>query len=213
MAENIVYNEDCMIGMARYPDKYFDLAVVDPPYGIGEDWKKRKHSSNKYSGGYKNDTIPDKKYFEELFRVSKNWIIWGYNYFTEHIGPTNHLIVWDKGVPERTDFYSHCEIAATSIKIPLRKISIDWDGGRKGAETGKSKIHPHQKPIMLYRWIFHNYAKPGQIILDTHVGSGSSRIAADRAGNIDFVGFEIDKDYFDDQEKRFKIYKAQTKLF
>jgi site-specific DNA-methyltransferase (adenine-specific) len=121
-----------MILMARYPDKHFDLAIVDPPYGIGEDWKKRnwkKYRGHKYNDTtYKNEHIPDRSYFDELARVSKNQIIFGYNYFTDILGPTNYLIVWDK-VSSNNDIvlYSGAEIAYTTIKVPIKVISVQWD--------------------------------------------------------------------------------------
>lgn len=212
------FNEDCMVGMARYPDKHFDLAIVDPPYGIGEDWKKRTRSDRpikrRYdSNTYKNGQIPTAEYFEELFRVSKNQIIWGYNYFVEHLGPTNYLIVWDKKSSSNDVFkYSKCEIAFTSFRVPCDIIRVEWHGSRMGKETGTEKIHPHQRPIELHRQLLSRYAGEGDKIIDTHLGSGSSRIAADQMG-FDFTGFELDKDYFDASVKRFNQYKAQQVLF
>jgi site-specific DNA-methyltransferase (adenine-specific) len=203
-----------MIGMKRYPDKFFELAIVDPPYGIGEDWKKRTNNRRVQfkESSYKN-TPATKEYFDELKRVSKDWIIWGWNYYTEYLGPTNYLIVWDKVAANNDVFcYSKCEIAATTKRIPCNIVSISWDGYRMGAETGVDKIHPHQKPKSLYKWLLTNYAKPGDKILDTHLGSGSSRIAAYDMG-FDFYGFELDKDYYQAQEKRFAQFKMQGKLF
>lgn len=207
---NIVLNRDCLEAMREMEDNAFDLAVVDPPYGIGEDWKKRKYNRRRPSNtvykatSYANDAIPSQRYFDELRRVSKNQIIWGYNYFAHILGSTNYLIVWDKCCG-RNDIvkYSKCEIAYTSFHIPCNIIRVSWDGYRMGAETGTKKIHPHQKPIALYEEIFDIYTKPGMRVLDTHVGSGSSRIAAYKAG-LDFVGYEIDKDYFEAQERRFQ---------
>lgn len=207
-----VENKDCMEAMREFPDKYFDLAIVDPPYGIGEDWKKRKNTAKKYKGGYKNESIPDQEYFDELKRVSKNWIVWGWNYYTKYFEPTNYLIVWDKKVPEKTCFYSQIEIAATNIKIPASLFRYSWDGARKEVETGIDKIHPHQKPIALYRWLLGKYANPGDKILDTHLGSGSSRIAAYDMG-FDFWGYELDAEYFQASETRFQLHIKQPKLF
>ena len=175
-----IYNIDCMEYMRSMPDKFFDLAIVDPPYGIGSDWKKRKNSNYKKTS-YKNNKIPDKSYFDELRRVSCNQIIFGYNYFTQHLGSTNHLILWDKLASETTSFQSMFEIAYTSFKIPAYKICVPWDGARKGRETGIKKIHPHQKPIALYQELMSIFAKQGDKILDTHLGSGSSRIVAYRS--------------------------------
>lgn len=199
-----VYNMDCMEYMKSIPDKFFDLAVVDPPYGIGKDWKKRNKGAKYIETSYDNKHIPSKSYFEELKRVSKNQIVWGYNYFTKFLGDTNYLIVWDKMSNNNQVFkYSKAEIAFSSKKIPMNLVSIPWDGYRMGKETGQKKIHPHQKPIALYVWIFQNYANSGDKILDTHLGSGSSRIAAYKMG-FDFYATEIDKYYFEAQEKRFK---------
>lgn len=199
-----VYNMDCMEYMKSIPDKFFELAVVDPPYGIGEDWKKRNKGTSFKETTYKNDSIPSQEYFNQLFRISKDVIIWGYNYFTNILGSTNYLIIWDKVSNNNTVFkYSKAEIAFTTKRIPVNFVSIPWDGYRMGKETGQKKIHPHQKPIELYAWLFDNYANPGDKIFDSHLGSGSSRIAAYKMG-FDFYGTEIDKDYFDAMERRFK---------
>lgn len=196
---------DCMDLMRSKPDKYYDLAICDPPYGIGQDWKKRKHTADKYNGRYKNDKIPDRQYFEQLFRVSKHWIIWGYNYYTEYLHPTNYLICWDKGFSPTTSFSSMFELAVTNIKVPAVIFKHDWDGARKELETGIIKIHPHQKPIALYKWLLTNYAKPGQKILDTHGGSFSHAIAAyDLGFDLDII--ELDPDYFRDGKFRFDTH-------
>lgn len=210
---NETHNIDCMEYMMNCPDKFFDLAIVDPPYGIGEDWKKRNKGAVFKQTSYKNDAIPNAEYFKELKRVSKNQIIFGYNYYTRYLGSTNYLIVWDKqSANNQVMRYSKCEIAYSSIKIPCNIVSIAWDGYRMGTETGQKKIHPHQKPVALYKWILKNYAKTFDLILDTHLGSGSSRIAAYDMG-FDFVGCEIDNYYFDAQEKRYKDHIAQHNLF
>jgi len=203
--------EDNMEMMARYPDKYFDLAIVDPPYGIGPDWKKRKNTANKYQGEYTNQLIPNDEYFQELFRVSKNWIVWGWNYYINFFEPTNYLIVWDKKVPEKTAFYSQVEIAATNIRIPASLFRYSWDGGRKEHETGISKIHPHQKPIQLYKWILKKYAKPGYKIIDTHLGSGSIAIAS-HDYDFELVACEIDPHHYDNAVDRIKKHVGQTAL-
>jgi site-specific DNA-methyltransferase (adenine-specific) len=217
--DSIVFNEDCMAVMARYPDKYFDLAVVDPPYGIGEDGRKsvrtmpsRPNSYNrepKYSAKGWDNEPPSKEYFIELLRVSKKAIIWGANHFIENIPNQNSScwIVWDKK-NEGSDF-ADCELAWTNMKTAVRKYTIHKFEGTRG---GKDCIHPTQKPIKLYDWIFKKYAKEGDKILDTHLGSGSSRIAAHKA-KLDFVGCELDKEYFDAQEKRFKDFSSQLTLF
>ena len=207
------YNMDCMEGMKNFPDKYFDLAIVDPPYGIGEDWKKRNGRNNYAETTYKNSKIPDEIYFRELERVSKNQIIWGYNYYTDILGPTNHLIIWDKQSSNNQVFkYSKAEIAYTSYRIPCNLVSIPWDGYRMGSETGIKKIHPHQKPIALYKWILENYAEKAFKILDTHVGSASSLIACHDMG-FQYVGFEIDMTYYELAKKRLEKAKAQQNIF
>ena len=202
---------DCMEGMSGYPDKYFDLAVVDPPYGIdvanmtmgvGKGKKCSKISNRKWIK--KNwDISPDQKYFTELFRVSKDQMIWGGNYF--NLPSCKFYVIWDKEIPNGLSF-SDCEFCWTSFdKAPrIFRYSAYLDK--------KNKFHPTQKPVKLYDWILTNYAKPGMKILDTHVGSGSSRIAADKHG-MDFIGYELDADYWKAQEKRYAEYKAQLKLF
>jgi site-specific DNA-methyltransferase (adenine-specific) len=210
--ESIVYNEDCMIGMAKYPDKYFDLAVVDPPYGINrsgqiETFTKEKKHKRKYFEDKKWDfEIPKKEYWNELFRVSKNQIVWGANYFTQFLPASMGWIFWDKG---QDLTMSDGELAYTSFNKALRRIIINR--GQLNAEGGT--IHPTQKPIKLYEWIYSKYLPDGGKVIDTHFGSGSNRIAADKAGNIDFIGFELDKDYFEAQEKRWVEYKKQLVLW
>ena len=214
-----VTNEDCMNLMARYPDKFFDLAIVDPPYGIGFDGenttmsaglrkdgskRKMKEWSNPKEKNYirKNwdKEIPPIEYFNELFRISKNQIIWGGNYFTDYLTPSGGWIVWEKGVPEGMSL-SQAELAYNSCLNSIRIIKILWAGYKK--EDAEERFHPTQKPVKLYRWLLKNFGKEGNKILDTHLGSGSSRIAAYKLG-FDFWGCEIDKDYFEAQEKRFK---------
>ena len=208
----ILTREDCMVLMARYPNKHFDLAIVDPPYGIGEDWKKRNKGSKFADTSYKNERIPDRAYFTELFRVSKNQIIWGYNYFTEILGSTNYLIVWDKISSNNKVFhYSKCEIAYTSIHVPINIYSIRWDGYMMGRETGNKKIHPHQKPVQLYENLLMDYAKSGDLILDTHLGSGSIGIACHNLG-FDLTACEIDETYFEKAKKRIQEHAAQREL-
>jgi site-specific DNA-methyltransferase (adenine-specific) len=203
MITSEVFNEDCMAVMARYPDNHFDLAVVDPPYGINinpnmglKKGQKKRHNSIEW-----DNIIPPPEYFKDLFRVSKNQIIWGGNYFP--LPPTRHFIFWDKMNPEGLSF-SDGEMAWTSFDRAIRKWS------RRNAIDGK--IHPTQKPVALYDWIFKNYATKNDTILDTHLGSGSSRIAAYRAG-LEFVGCEIDEEYFEKAEQRFKNFVSQLNLF
>jgi site-specific DNA-methyltransferase (adenine-specific) len=209
-----VYNEDNMVGMARYPDKYFPLAIIDPPYGIGEDGRKNhtrgcKAKSKDYSGYSEYDNkSPSEQFFKELMRVSKNQVIFGANHFISKIPfDSSCWLVWDKDNGE-TDF-ADCELAWTSFNTAVRKFRFKWQGMLQ--ENMKNKevlIHPNHKPIQLYKWILKNYAKEGDKILDTHLGSGSSRIAC-YEGGFDFVGFELDKDYYEAQEKRFEIHKSQ----
>ncbi len=206
-----MFNIDCMEYMAKQPDKSFDLAVVGPPYGIGENWKKDPHSDfYKHSTSYKNNEVPGPKYFEELFRVSKNQIIWGANYYTEYLSARNSWIVWDKKRDYPKQHMAEGELAWTSFNIPLRIFEGIWNGFVR-CDT-RAGFHPHEKPIKLYSWIFQNYAKPGQRILDTHGGSFSSAIAAHYFG-CDMVICEIDKDYFDAGKARFEKETKQIAMF
>jgi site-specific DNA-methyltransferase (adenine-specific) len=193
------YNKDCMIGMKEFPDKFFDLAVVDPPYGIGFDGVREstsKHGGRKpYEFKGWDNRVPDENYFSELFRVSKNQIIWGANYMTKYLPASMGWIFWDKG---QRICNSDGELAYTSFDKALRVFQLN-----RVALQIEGTIHPTQKPLKLYKWLLKNYAQPGNKILDTHLGSGSSRIAAYKMG-FDFWGYEIDKDYFDAQGKRFK---------
>lgn len=224
MINSTTFNEDCIAGMKRYPDKWFDLAVVDPPYGIGIakrngsiGQKRGQGKITKYNSHDWDSAIPNKDYFNQLFRVSKNQIIWGGNYFVRHIPPAMGWIVWDKRQPEGVTF-AMAELAFTSINKSVKMFSCSRAFiGNKVANNVRmaqawAKIHPTQKPIALYDWIFKNYAQPSDKIIDTHLGSQSSRIAADKAG-LDFTGFEIDKEYYDMGEKRYKQYKAQLRLW
>jgi len=205
MAVSEVYNEDCMIGMARYPDNYFELAIVDPPYGIGKrilgTWGKKTGMNN----AVRWDNIVDKKYFNKLFRVSKNQILWGANYYINYLYPSRGVVCWDKmnGTNDLSDF----EFAWTSFNEKTARIFRM----HHFSEGYDKKIHPTQKPVALYKWLLKNYAKEGDKILDTHLGSGSSRIAC-CDGGFDFYGWEIDKDYFDAMEKRFNTHIQQLTL-
>ena len=212
--KSIVFNEDCMEGMKRYPDKYFDLAVVDPPYGIKRDEGfggfrgfrgfGKPIAGRRYKGGW-DSTIPAKEYFESLLNSSSNTLIFGGNFFSHLLPQGKHWLVWDKKNTMPT--FGDAELIWTNIDRNSVKIfECEWNG-LLGKEK-QPRIHPTQKPVQLYEWILLNYAKPGYKILDTHVGSGSSRIAAYKYG-FDYVGFEIDKDYFEAQEKRFNEFKAQ----
>ena len=215
---NTVYHMDCMEGMKQYPDGFFDLAVVDPVYG---DVPHGGYMSNTGGGvaghtEYHNAIWEQEKtppeYFAALFRVSKNQIIWGANYFADEIRRNSSgWIVWDKCRPEGAT-YSDCELAYTSFQRATRIFRYRWNGFvQQNMKNREVRIHPTQKPTDLYRWIFRNYAKPEFKILDTHVGSGTSRRAAYDFG-LYFVGFEIDKTYFDLQEKAFEEYISQTRI-
>lgn len=217
MAESIVFNEDCMAVMARYPDKYFDLAVVDPPYF--EEYGKENYTGNDIStSGVKRQTakinyweVPNKNYFDELYRVSKNVIIWGCNYYAKHI-PHVGRIVWDKKNDDST--FSKCELASHSFGVRVDIFRYMWNGMlQENMKEKELRIHPTQKPTALYDWIYKNYLPEGGKVIDTHLGSGSNRIAANKSGNIDFVGCELDKDYFEAQEKRYKDFISQLRMF
>lgn len=202
------YNMDCMELMPHYPDKYFDLAVVDPPYGIninvsiGRRKGDKKSNYHKFAGNDSN--IPSAEYFFELKRVSKNQIVWGGNYMTKYLTPSPCWLLWDKGFSEDVTF-AQFEMAWTSFKSSAKKF--DKHPGQQ------NRIHPTQKPIALYDWIYKNYLPEGGKVIDTHLGSGSNRIAAYKTGNVDFISSELDKDYFEAQEKRFNQFKAQLTLF
>lgn len=196
---NVAYNMDCMEAMKQMPDKAFELAIVDPPYGIGISSNPVRQAHTKKDW---DDSTPKQTYFSELMRVSKDQIIWGGNYF--NLPATQNYIVWDKVQPE--DFsLAMCEFAWCSIQRPAKIF-------KRSVLAERNKIHPTQKPVALYEWLLTHYAKQGDKILDTHLGSGSSRIAAYNLG-FDFTGYEIDKDYFDAQEKRFQAHTAQCSLF
>jgi site-specific DNA-methyltransferase (adenine-specific) len=190
--------KDCMEAMKSFPDKFFELAIVDPPYNIVSQQRRGIGSRIDASGKMNdwNNAKPPKEYFDELFRVSKNQIVWGANNFA--MPESEYFIVWNK--MQTVDNFASAEYAWTNVKMPAKvfNYSIHQHNADKG-----EKIHPTMKPIVLYQWLLKNYAKPGDKILDTHLGSGSSRIAAYKMG-FDFWGYEIDRDYFEAQEKRFK---------
>ena len=216
-----VFNMDCIEGMKQYPDKYFDLAIVDPPYGIGFDGHDQIIGKKGNNKGFSSKKLYDIKewdkdrptieYFAELKRVSKNQIIWGGNYFADLLQPTKGWIYWDKKPNGENLTFSDGELAWTSFNKPLKAFSYGWIGFGM-LNSGEKKIHPTQKPVTLYEWILQKYAQQNDLILDTHLGSQSSRIAAYKNG-YDFVGFEIDKDYFEQGNKRFNEFKSQLTLF
>ena len=198
------YNGDCMDLLKQTPDKYYDLALVDPPYGIGisSNPVRQRHEKKNW-----DNAIPTLEYFEQLFRVSKNQIIWGGNYFP--LKPTQCFLIWDKKQPH--DFsLAMCEMAWTSFSKPAKIC-------RLSVLKEKNKIHATQKPIALYDWIIKNYAKPGDKILDTHLGSGSIAIAIEKANRINgmglqFTGIELDEEYYNAALQRFKIFAMQQTI-
>lgn len=222
-----IYQADCMKMLPQIPDKYYQLCIVDPPYAVGADdgnfgrgGKKAIQNTSAVAAGYRNELhkyanatkTPDGEYFQHLFRISENQIIWGANYYPQYL---NHSgwIVWDK---KKTDgLLSQAELAYQSLNKLVKIYSFQWEGFKKGSgsfeQTSYKTIHPNQKPVALYQWLLKNYAKQGDKILDTHLGSGSSAIAADIMG-FDFVGYEIDKDYYEAALDRFNRHKQQCVL-
>lgn len=212
-----ITNEDCIDLMKRYPDKYFELAIIDPPYGINESGQTNKSRgklavSKDYGNKNWDNSSPDKTYFEELKRVSKNQIIWGANHFISKIPfDSSCWVVWDKDNGE-TDF-ADCELAYTSFKTAVRKFKFKWQGMLQ-QDMGFNKeirIHPTQKPVALYKWLLKNYAKEGDKILDTHLGSGSIAIACHYMG-FDLTACELDKEYFDAAMERITNQTRQIAL-
>jgi len=208
---SVVYNEDCVEALKRFPDNYFDLAIVDPPYS--ETFNTDACADNKgKKGSYKLDTLnnhlPTEEYWNELFRVSKNQIVWGANWYGKYFGVGG--LVWFK---DNTGNYSPCEYAYQSINNHIHHYQYRWNGMlQQNMKQKEERIHPTQKPVALYDWILQKFAKQGDLILDTHLGSGSSRIAAHKGG-FNFIGYEISKDYYEAQEKRFNDFKSQLRLF
>jgi site-specific DNA-methyltransferase (adenine-specific) len=204
-------NMDCMELMAEFEDNHFDLAIVDPPYGIGMGTK-----INSITGGVKHtpknwdENTPEKKYFDELQRVSKNQIVWGGNYFATMLPNTACWIVWDKN--NGASKFADGELAWTSFSSPVRIKEVHWCGSSALHETRANKIHPCQKPVKLYNWLLKEYAKEGYEILDTHVGSGSSIISCKNSG-FDIVGCELDEEYYKLAQQRIKEETAQLSLF
>ena len=210
-------NRDCMDGMKDYPDNYFGLAIVDPPYG---GVTQGGYMSNTSSVLAKNKDYhlslwgmdkPSQEYFDELKRVSKNQVIWGGNYFASMLGDSQCWLVWDK--ENGKNHYADCELAWTSFDRAVRIFRFRWQGMLQGNMKEKEyRIHPSQKPVALYEWIINNFAEKDDVILDTHVGSASSLIACHRTRH-DFVGFEIDKDYYEKAKERLDAEMAQMTIF
>ena len=195
------YNMDCMEGMKQIPDKYFELAIVDPPYGISITDSGRLGKYNK-NGARWDDNIPNDEYFKELFRVSQNQIIWGGNYF--QLSPTRGFMIWDKKQPEGISFAS-CEFAWSSFNKSAKTFYYS------PLQDNAHRQHPTQKPVALYKWLLNNYAKTGDKILDTHVGSASSLIACYDLG-FEYLGFELDADYYKMATDRLDKHKSQLNL-
>lgn len=212
------YNMDCIEGMKEFPDKYFDIAIVDPVYGdvTQGGYMKNLDSTTKlakprqYHLGIWNQQKTGHEYFEELLRVSKNQIVWGGNYFANSLPESQCWIVWDK---ERTGGFADFEMAWTSFNKASRMFRFMWNGMMQGDMKNKEyRIHPTQKPVALYEWLINKFAKEGDIILDTHVGSASSLIACHRTQHK-FVGFEIDETYYKDAKERLDAEMAQRTIF
>lgn len=205
--KNEVYLIDCMEFMKGVPDKYYELAIIDPPYGIGVNHnmgRRKGDKSSDYKKAYWDNEPPPLEYFYELFRVSKNQIVWGANHFISRMPyDSSCWLMWDKKFGEDVSF-AQFELAWTSFESTCKKYD-------KFPNNGEKRIHPTQKPIALYLWLLNNYAKQGDKIFDSHVGSGSSRIACDKLGYY-FEGCELDKDYWEAQEKRYKNYKSQLTI-
>jgi len=206
-----ITNEDNMELMKRYPDNYFDLAIVDPPYGLGIDGQKKsinknhKHNRKEHTQKNWDAAIPNETYFKELKRVSKNQIIWGGNYFTEHLKPTKAWVFWYKGQRDLT--MSDGEMAWTSFDTVTRQFELN-----RAALITQNTFHPTEKPYKLYKWLLDKYAKEGDKILDTHLGSGSISVACHDYG-FDLTACELDTEYYNKAIERIKNHVSQQKLF
>ena len=209
--KNKIIHADCMDIMKDIPDKYFELAIVDPPYGIGAGSKKFKNGTSNNNIGYKIndwDILPDKKYFDEIFRISQNQIIWGGNYFINYLYNTKCFIIWDKLTGNNS--YADAEVAWSSFSSPIKIYKKLWLGANAKNET--VRIHPTEKPVALYRWLLQNYAKPGDKIIDTHSGSGSCACAC-HLEKFDFLAIEKDEDYYKASVERLETLRSQGVLF
>lgn len=205
LSDKITYiNGDCMEYMKTMPDNYADLALIDPPYGLGDSVVNSGGRFKRYENknGNWDINIPSDEYFKELFRISQNQIIWGGNYFP--LKPTKCFLIWDKKQPEGVSFAS-CEFAWTSFNKVAKTFYYRPQGQ-------KERFHPTQKPVALYKWLLKNYAKPGDLILDTHVGSASSLIACYDMG-FNAVGFELDEDYYNASKQRLERHMRQINMF
>lgn len=210
-----VYLMDCVEGMKHYPDKYFDLAICDPPYGIHDKLCRKDSPKNKskfntlYYEKQWDKERPKKAFWDEVFRVSKNQIVFGANYFCNELPVSRGWAYWHKQGEKMSSVND--ELIWTSFDISIKKFSR-CHGMDKGFMSDHKVFHPTTKPVALYDWVFANYSVSGMIVLDTHLGSGSSRISANKNG-LNFVGFEIDEEYFNKQNKRYADFTAQTRLW
>lgn len=206
-----ITNEDNMALMSRYHDNYFELAIVDPPYGIGIDGQKKsinknpKHNRKEHTHKGWDNSIPNQTYFDEVKRVSKNQIIWGANYFTEFLKPTKAWVFWYKGQNDLT--MSDGEMAWTSFDTVTRQVEIN-----RAQLISQNTFHPTEKPTKLYKWLLDKYAKDGDKILDTHLGSGSIALACHDYG-FELTACELDTEYYEKAVERIKNHVAQQKLF
>ena len=222
IGNSVVYNIDCIEFMKGLPDNYFQLSCVDPPYGIGAGKKSFQSGTRKSYTHTDKDwdaSTPPDEYWNELFRISKNQIVWGANYYANKLPISRGWVYWHKMV--LTDNYSQGELAWTSFDCVMKFVEYKYQGNYLGFRNGittqsstkeETRIHPTQKPIALYEWLLTNYAKEGDKIFDSHLGSQSSRIAASKMG-FEFVGCELDADYFQQGNKRFEQFIAQKRLF
>ena len=209
-----LYNADCMEVMKTFKDKQFDLAIVDPPYGIGAGSVNfqsgtRKRPSKFHKVNDWDDAIPLEEYWKELFRISKNQIVWGGNYMTEFLPPSRCWVFWDKGTGENS--YADGELAWCSFDKVVKKFTKFWSGGNAKERGDLDRIHPTQKPIQLYEWLLLNYAKEGEKILDTHFGSLSIGIACEKLG-FELTAIELDKDYYQMAKQRLLDFKKQLTI-
>lgn len=208
MAKIELYNIDCMEYLKTLEDNAYELAIVDPPYGIEVNTNMGRRKGDKKSTYHKfygeDKSIPDENYFKELFRVSKNQIIWGGNYMTDYLYPSSCWLLWDKGFSQDVTFAQY-EMSWTSFTSSCKKYDFN-------AAANRNRIHPTQKPVKLYEWLLINYAKEGDKILDTHLGSGSIAIACHNL-NYDLVGCELDTDYYNAACKRLKQHQSQLTIF
>ena len=210
---NEIYNMDCLEAMKEIPDNYFELAIVDPPYGIGANKMQLGNGKRRLYRGEQDwdNKSPDKEYFKELMRISNNQVIWGANHFVSKI-PFNSpcWIFWDKGTGAND--FADGELAWTSFESTVRKFYKSWVGVNAKEKNENDRTHPTQKPVALYKWLLTNYGKEGDKILDTHLGSGSSIIACHDLG-FEYMAFELDKDYYEKAVERIERHKSQISIF